>query len=199
MALEAKKRLGLKEVWLLINPQNPHKSKSDIADFKHRAGLCEILAKNHPWLKVCYFEENSKSAYTAKTLQSIKKQYKNTNFIWLMGADNMENFHKWKNWQNIMQSTSVVIFSREGEDHSANYAKLLKSPAFVSYADKRVKTKVKLTPIPQWRVMFTPTHKGRATNIRKDIKLNKTSFLDLTPAQLASSHLVEGYVKQCSH
>jgi nicotinate-nucleotide adenylyltransferase len=192
MAEEAKKRLNLKEVWLLVNPQNPHKNKADIADFEHRAALCEIIAKKHPWLKVSYFEEGTNSAYTAETLQKIKKHYKNTRFIWLMGTDNMKNFHKWQNWQEIMHHTSIVIFSREKADGRRVYAQELHSPAFCRYAKNRVRGKTKLDFSPQWRIMFTPNHIGRATEIRKELQQDSSS-LHLTPEQMISPHLEAGY------
>jgi nicotinate-nucleotide adenylyltransferase len=193
MAVEAKKRLGLKEVWLLINPQNPHKQKSDIADFSHRAGLCEILANKHPWLKVSYFEANTTSAYTAETLKNIKKCYNDTQFVWLMGSDNMRYFHKWKDWREIIENTPIVIFSREEKINCKNHTKELNSPAFNSYTKYRVNAKADLTATPQWRILFTPVHKGRATEIRGILAEKNASSPHLTSAQLESSHLKEGY------
>lgn len=193
MAEEAKKRLHLTEVWLLINPHNPHKNKQDIADFKNRAGLCEILAQKNPWLKVSYFEEKMPSAYTAETLKNIKKCYKNSKFIWLMGSDNMPNFHKWKDWHEILETTPVVIFSREEENHNKNNTKELNSPAFNAYSKYRVNAKTGLNNIPQWRILFTRTHKGRATEIRGILANKNASSPHLTPAQLKSSYLKDGY------
>lgn len=192
MALEAKKRLNLTEVWLLINPQNPLKNSKEIAAFEHRAGLCELLTEGHPWLKVSYFEANTHSAYTAETLKRIKNRYPSTQFVWLMGSDNMPHFHRWRNWQTIIEQTPVVIFSRETKDNQRINMHELHSPAFTRYRKNRTSPRAKLHNTPQWRLLFVPCHQGRATDIREELH-SEAIPSHLTPTQLSSPHLREGY------
>ena len=140
---EAKKILQLDEVWWLITPQNPHKSIKPATYFE-RVNNCEIITRNFP-IKVQEIEKNIKSDYSFKTINYILNHYRNIKFFWLMGADNLIDFHKWQAWKKIFNNMSIVIFRRHGYNVKAlksiaarqfKYHKIIKSSLSVSDFNK---------------------------------------------------------------
>ena len=102
----------LDEIWWLVTPQNPHKILKP-ATYKERINNCKIISKNRP-IKIKEIEKKINSKYTYKSLNYILNHYPNIKFFWLMGADNLINFHKWQNWKQIFNEISVVVFKRHG-------------------------------------------------------------------------------------
>ena len=124
---EAKKVLQLDEIWWLVTPQNPLKI-SKPATYEERLQNCKQITKNFP-IKILEVEKKIKSQYSYQTIKFLIQYYKNIKFFWLMGADNLVNFHKWQKWQSIFYIISIVIFRRHGYN-----SKALKSYAAVSAA-----------------------------------------------------------------
>ncbi|MFT7144366.1 MAG: nicotinate-nucleotide adenylyltransferase [Alphaproteobacteria bacterium] len=162
---EAKKRLHLHEIWMLVSPQNPHKSTKDMEDYALRMEQCQILMKNDPYIKVSDFEKNKSVNKTSDTIRLITKQHKNHQFVWLMGCENWQHFHKWHNWQDIMKMIPIASFYREEKPFAA-----LKSPAITRFKSFRCEESSPIGKPPQWRVLFMRPHAGRATNIRDTLK-----------------------------
>ena len=117
ISLEAKKLLKLDEIWWLVTPQNPLKI-SKPASYKNRIKNCKEITKNHP-IKITDIENKINSTYTYQTLNYVKNHYKNIKFFWLMGADNLINFHEWQNWNKIFEDISIVVFKRHGYNNKA--------------------------------------------------------------------------------
>ncbi len=131
ISLEAKKILKLDEVWWLVTPQNPLKI-SEPAGYEERVDNCKKITRNFP-IKIQEIEKNIHSDYSYKTINYILKHYNNIKFFWLMGADNLINFHKWEKWQKIFNNMSIVIFRRHGYNNKA-----LKSIASQRFKNNRV-------------------------------------------------------------
>ena len=178
MAEAAYKRLNLREVWMLVSPQNPHKNKSDLEAYNLRVEQCQILTQNKPHIKVSTFEKDNDLHITAETLKALIKKHPNVQFVWLMGCENWQHFHKWHQWEAIMQMVPIVSFYRE-EKNSLNF----KTPATIKYKEFRAKAQQSIGQPPQWRVLFMPPHQGRATHIRKDLNAGRTPQ-HLTKAQI---------------
>ena len=104
ISLEAKKILKLDEIWWLVTPQNPLKINQP-ASYEDRLKNCKLIVKNQP-IKVKEIEKKINSKYSYQTIKYLKKHYKNINFFWLMGADNLINFHKWQNSNRIINEIS---------------------------------------------------------------------------------------------
>ncbi len=102
------KKLGLNQVWWIPTLQNPLKQASIYESYASRVQKCEKLIKNHSKIKIKQFDE----IYTEKLISALKAKYRNIEFFWLMGADNLEKFHKWKNFEKLLNLITFVIFAR---------------------------------------------------------------------------------------
>lgn len=111
VAETALKRLGLDRVWWLVSPQNPLKPKS--SPFAKRMKSAALHAKS-PRMVVTDLEKQLGCAYTFETLRALKRLYPGVRFFLVMGADNLANFRKWRNWREVAQSAPVVVVSRPG-------------------------------------------------------------------------------------
>ena len=117
ISLEAKKILRLDEIWWLVTPQNPLKINKP-ASYSERLRNCKTIVRNQP-IKVKEIEKKINSKYSYQTIKYINKHYKNLNFFWLMGADNLINFHKWQNAHRIFNEIPIVVFRRYGYNEKA--------------------------------------------------------------------------------
>lgn len=109
---EALKRLGLDRVWWLVSPGNPLKPNPP-------APLAERMARaravmDHPRVVISDVEARIGTRYTAETLRRLMALYPGVQFVWLMGADNMAQFHRWQNWDWIMTHVPVAVLARPG-------------------------------------------------------------------------------------
>lgn len=113
ISLQALKLLGLHEVWWLVSPLNPLKEKNkDMASYQKRLASAEAVAR-HDRIKISTIETERGTRYTIDTLKQLKKMYPNTHFVWLMGADNLADFHRWYRWREIMHTVPVAVFARK--------------------------------------------------------------------------------------
>ena len=117
ISLEAKKILKLNEIWWLVTPQNPLKI-SKPATYNERLLNCLSITRGHP-IKVSEIEKKISTKCTYDSLNYIINHYTNINFFWIMGADNLINFHKWHNWRSIFKNISIVVFKRHGYNNKA--------------------------------------------------------------------------------
>lgn len=109
----ALRRLGLDQLWWLVTPGNPLKSRRELAPLAERLASCEAMASD-PRIKVTAFEKTLGTSYTARTLDFIRARNRNVHFIWIMGADNLAGFHRWQRWQKIATTFPIAVIDRPG-------------------------------------------------------------------------------------
>jgi len=164
ISLQAKKMFKLDEIWWLVTPQNPHKILKP-ATYKERIKNCKIISKNRP-IKIKEIEKKINSKYTYKSLDYILNHYPNIKFFWLMGADNLINFHKWQKWKQIFNEISVVVFKRHGYNTMA-----LKSIAFRTFSNSRLISNFininEFNKLPSWAWINNKEIKISSSEIRK--------------------------------
>lgn len=114
-ALEA---LGLDEIWWLVSPGNPLKPKAGMAPLNARFRSAEKQARRAR-IKVSAIEQSLGTRFTADTLKSINLSYPKREFVWLMGADNLAQFHLWKQWRQIARTMPIAVIARPGYDDDA--------------------------------------------------------------------------------
>ena len=108
---EAIRLLNLDYVLWLVSPQNPLKSLDIRDSLSQRVCYAKLLVKNSKII-VSDIEKNLPTNYTADTIKILKETYPKIKFVWLMGADNMVEVHRWYNWHNIFQDVFVAVFDR---------------------------------------------------------------------------------------
>ena len=107
------------QLWFVVSPQNPHKKKANLLDDYQRLELVHRAVDDDERLRASNIEFYlPKPSYTVDTLAYIKERHPNYQFVILMGTDNLENFHKWKNYETIVENYGVIVYPRPGFDKS---------------------------------------------------------------------------------
>ncbi len=123
VTLFAMDALNLDEVWWLVSPGNVLKPAKGMAPLPARMASAQVQSRRAP-IRATAIERELGTRYTVDTLRAIKRRYPKRRFIWLMGADNLAQFHRWKNWRQIAREMPIAVIARPGYD-----AQALASPA----------------------------------------------------------------------
>jgi nicotinate-nucleotide adenylyltransferase len=159
---EAKKRLGLSEIWWLVSPQNPLKETKNMAPFSKRFASAKAITQKYPFIHISDFEQRLNTRYTVDTLRQLKKHYPHTRFVWLMGGDNLASIHRWHHWQEIFKLVSILVLDRSPFSHSA-----MRSPAALRFASARVRPHLLLAQNqPSWAYAHMRKSPESSTQIR---------------------------------
>ncbi len=130
---EAKKRYDIDKIIWAVTKRNPFKEKSS-SSLDKRISFAKKIAEKNPFIKVKYFEGKIKSNRTIDLIKYIKKKNKKTDIYFIMGADSLINFHKWKNSDLISSLCNILVFDRDRYK-----AKSLSSRGFKKYSKKSLK------------------------------------------------------------
>ena len=109
--LLAMKRLRLDRVWWLVTPANPLKDTSSLTALDKRIQAIKTFT-HHPRITVTGFEAAIGSHYTFKTISFLRRRCPGVRFVWVMGADNLRGFHRWKNWRGIAELVPIAVVDR---------------------------------------------------------------------------------------
>ena len=132
VSLFAMKRLGLDRVWWLVTPGNPLKSPHGLPPLDARVACARNIAR-HPRIDVTDFEAGIGTRYTIDMLLWLTRRCGGVRFAWIMGADNLKDFHRWRNWRAIAASIPIAVIDRFGASLAATAA-----PAAQALARHRV-------------------------------------------------------------
>ena len=113
ISLTALKRLGLDQVWWVVTPGNPLKRSSKLLGLSERVEAARKIA-NHPRIAVTGFPGEKGPPYTVALLTELKRRHPAVSFVWLMGADNLAEFHRWRSWQRIFETAPIAVLDRPG-------------------------------------------------------------------------------------
>lgn len=106
---------GIDEVWLMVTPQNPMKEQQTRASFRQRMEMADLVAADCKKVFVSDYENKLPHPhFTIETLNSLAKNYPDCSFSLLVGADNIEIFHKWKDSDKILKQFGVIAYPRPG-------------------------------------------------------------------------------------
>ena len=117
-SLTALRKFGLDQVWWLVTPGNPLKDNRALPPLSQRMQAAAVVA-NHPQIVVTGVEAGLGTRFTAQTLTALKARCAGVRFIWLMGSDNLAQFHRWQNWRGIARLMPIGIIDRPGTTHRA--------------------------------------------------------------------------------
>ena len=114
----ALRRLRLDRVWWLVTPGNPLKSSAELARQEARVAAARAIAR-HPRIAVTDFEAEIGSRHTYQSLKYLRERCGGARFVWIMGADNLFQFHRWRRWRDIAKLAPIVIVDRPGSTFAA--------------------------------------------------------------------------------
>jgi len=110
---------SVNQLWFVVTPQNPHKKKVKLLNDFDRLELAYRATENDDRFEVSDIEFYlQKPSYTVETLAYLKDRHPGHRFKIIMGSDNLENFHKWKNYETIVENYGVIVYPRPGFDRS---------------------------------------------------------------------------------
>lgn len=118
ITLFAMEALGLEEAWWLVSPGNPLKPKAGMAPLAARLLSARAQARRAPIVPTA-IEQRLGTRFTADTLAKLVRRYPKRRFVWLMGADNLAQFHQWHDWRRIARTMPIAVIARPGYDAAA--------------------------------------------------------------------------------
>jgi nicotinate-nucleotide adenylyltransferase len=118
ISLFAIKRLKLDRVWWLVTPGNPLKDHGGLHDLHERADAARKMA-NDPRIDISCLESVIGTRYTADTVNYLRRRASGLRFVWIMGADNLAQFHKWQNWRRIASEVPIAVIDRPPQSFRA--------------------------------------------------------------------------------
>lgn len=163
VTLEAMKAFGLDRVWWLVSPGNPLKARGP-APLSQRLQAAKDVMR-HPRVEVTDIENQTGTRATADTLAALKRLYPEVRFVWLMGADNLTQFHKWQDWQLIMDTVPVGVVARPGDRISARMSRAAR--VYAKYRiDGSARHLLGRADAPAWCFVNVPMVDVSSTQIR---------------------------------
>lgn len=161
----ALKRLQLDEVWWLVSPGNPLKSRQGEAPLGERVRLARAMAQDAR-IRVTDFERDLPTPFTAATLAFLRRRRPEAHFVWLMGADNLATFHRWRQWRSIFSLMPVAVIDRPGW-----HLRALASPAGRLFEARRLPEAraavLAEAAVPAWTFLSGPLSGLSSTAIRR--------------------------------
>lgn len=162
VAETARRRLRLDRVIWLVSPQNPLKSGRAAAGLAGRLAAVRAVARG-PGMVVSDLEARLGSAYTIDTVRALKIRFPGVRFVWIMGADSLAAFHRWRGWAGILQEVPVAVVSRPGTSLTSRF-----SPAARRFAGaRRAVATLAGAPPPAWAFLPGPFDFQSSTAIRE--------------------------------
>jgi nicotinate-nucleotide adenylyltransferase len=132
ISLFALKRLKLDRVWWLVTPGNPLKDNGGLHTLAERAEAARKMAAD-PRIDISCLESVIGTRYTADTINYLRMRASRLRFVWIMGADNLAQFHRWQNWQRIARQVPIAVIDRPPQSFRA-----LSAPAAQALANYRI-------------------------------------------------------------
>lgn len=160
----ALRRLGLDQVWWIVTPGNPLKSRAGLLPLAERLSLCRQIAANRR-IRITAFEQGLDATFTAATLAFLLRRRRGVHFVWLMGADCLAEFHRWHHWREIFERLPIAAVDRPGW-----HLKGLAAPAARAFASARMPEqhaqRLAAARPPAWTYLTGPLSPLSSTAIR---------------------------------
>ena len=164
----------LDEVWFMVSPQNPLKSKKNLVSEYDRLRMAELAVGDHPKIRVSNFEFYlPKPSYTIDTLVALKEKYPKKEFSLVMGEDNLRHLHKWKNYEAILKYYKIWVYPRISDEktqapefENVSYFSL----AYLDISATRIRELIKAVLQEERAVMHMRTRPEIHKNILQHVK-----------------------------
>lgn len=147
----------LDQIWMVVTPHNPHKQKSSLLDDYHRLHMVHLATEDFPKIKPSDIEfKLPQPNYTVNTLAHLQEKFPTYEFSLIMGEDNLNSLHKWKNYEVILQNHAIYVYPRmnsgEIDSQFTNHPKIHRVGAPVielssTFIRENIKNKKNVTPM----------------------------------------------------
>ncbi|MBT3141594.1 nicotinic acid mononucleotide adenylyltransferase [Phaeobacter gallaeciensis] len=160
---EAIKAFGLDRVWWLVSPGNVLKTRVPAPLARRMAAARAMM--DHPRVEITDIEAQIGTRATVDTLEALQRLYPGVRFVWLMGADNLAQLHRWQRWRSIMERVPVGVVARPGDRISARMSPAAR--AFAKYRlDGQARQLLGRAEAPAWCFANVPMVDVSSTQIR---------------------------------
>jgi nicotinate-nucleotide adenylyltransferase len=155
----------LNQVWMVVTPHNPLKNKDTLLKDSTRLELVFLATEDYPKIKPCDIEfQLPQPNYTVNTLAHLQDKYPKNEFSLIMGEDNLKSFHKWKNYERILEQCDLLVYPRPNCEktpfHQHPKVKITAAPqveissTFIRNAIKENKNVQYFVPEKVWKYMM---------------------------------------------
>lgn len=177
---QMRRRFALDQIWWLVSPANPLKSHGDLHAYHHRIALAQRFCKTRPWLKLSDFEWRNRLIFSVDTITRLRVRYKRIRFVWIMGADNLAELHRWRQWRRFAAQVPIAVHARPGYNRPA-----LASPAARMIAKQSSTTRrmLKHRPAPAWCFIHARMNALSSTELRRRTNYGAASHGAQHPAR----------------
>ncbi|WP_421933972.1 nicotinate-nucleotide adenylyltransferase [Phenylobacterium sp.] len=165
VAETARKRLKLDRVIWLVSPQNPLKSSHETASLAQRMAGVRKVARGRAMI-VSDAETAIGSTYTIDTLRVLKARFPGVKFVWIMGADSLASFHRWRGWTQIMGGAPVAVVSRPWISLKSRFSPAARRFAHARRPASQASTLATARP-PRWVFLTGPLNFQSSTALRE--------------------------------
>lgn len=163
MALD---KLGLDELWWLVSPQNPLKSAHGMAPLAQRLSTAKAVAKAEGRIVPSDVERELGTVYTVDTVAALQARHPDIDFVWIIGADNLKQMHRWRGWRTIFRTVPIAVFPRAPYSLRALSGRAAKRFNAWRIPETRARRLAAMKP-PAWVFLRSPLHGESATRIRR--------------------------------
>ncbi len=160
----ALRSLALDQLWWIVTPGNPLKAGRESASLAERLALSQAIATD-PRIKVTAFEAAYSVRYTADTLALVRERNPGVDFVWIMGADNLADFHRWQRWREIALTMPIAVIDRPGSTLSFMSSVMAKTFDHARIPERQAAMLARMRP-PAWTFIHGPRSLLSSTEIR---------------------------------
>ena len=158
-------RLQLDRVWWMVSPGNPLKDNDGLPPLSERIEASRALI-DHPRVDVSGLEVSLSVHYSADLVRELIDRFPTVRFVWLMGADNLTNFHHWERWEEIVGNVPIAVIDRPG-DTLASRASMVARKFAEARLDERDAVLLKNLRAPAWSFIHAPRSPLSSTQLRR--------------------------------
>lgn len=163
VAMSGLRELALDQVWWMVSPQNPLKPEQPPADVRAKT----IDALNLPRaMKVSFIEQELGTQYTVDLLRMLRQRHPNTQFVYLLGSDNLLQFPQWRQWRDILALVPVAVIARPGENIRSRLGQVARQYAHARLPEHQAH-RLKDQTAPCWTYLTLPMNPLSSTAIRR--------------------------------
>ena len=162
----ALRRLKLDEVWWLVSPQNPLKLARGMAPLAERLAGAQALLDGEARITATDLEAQMGTRYTLDTLVALKARHPDVRFVWLIGADNLAQMHRWRGWREIFRTVPIAVFPRAPYSLGALGSRAARHFKAARLPHTQARRLARCRP-PAWVFVNAPLHGESATRLRR--------------------------------